>query len=468
MIIPTHLIIRDDGPQNPLTGSIQFDSRTVEIDDIFIALRGVHVDGHNYIEQAIADGANVIIAEELPLERVDGIRYLQVVDSRAAMGWFAKRQYDNRDEQLVKIGVTGTNGKSSVTWFLHQLLNQAKHPCGLIGTIFTDDGREMKPSTLTTPDAPDMYRVLSNMVTNGCTHAALEVSSHAVDQQRISGLTFQMGMFTNFSQDHLDYHGTMDAYFAAKLRFFQEYLGGPALISADDVRIRTAGIRNAKTVGYQADADIRVRHLSSGLDGNKFTLTDATGVHEINTSIVGEYHQLNLAFAYAGAVEAGVPPSDAAREINCLKAVPGRMEVHRVNDRYVIIDYAHSPDALEILLSDSRPLTNGRIITVFGCGGDRDREKRPLMGRISDTYSDYTILTSDNPRSEDPERILDEIAAGMTGEYHRISDRRQAIQAALNEAGPEDLVIIAGKGHETTQWIGDERIPFNDAEVIYE
>ncbi|MGD0582404.1 MAG: UDP-N-acetylmuramoyl-L-alanyl-D-glutamate--2,6-diaminopimelate ligase [Bacteroidales bacterium] len=452
---------------------IVFDSRKVEKDSLFVAVRGTKTDGHEYISDAIKSGASAVICEELPPEKPENAVFLKVADSASALGIAASGFYGDPSHQLTLVGVTGTNGKTTIATLLFRTFRKLGYKCGLFSTVcnYIED-REL-PATHTTPDPVQLNRTLAEMVSNGCNYAFMEVSSHSVDQKRIAGLKFRGGIFTNLTHDHLDYHKTFDNYLAAKKGFFD--LLGPgsfALANADD-RNGKVMLQNTKAEKYMFStrgmADFRASILEQRFEGMGLRIDG----EEVWTRFIGDFNASNLLAVYAAAVLLGESKKEILTIISGLYSVPGRLEVVSSTGSITgIVDYAHTPDALLNVIETINKIRQGdkRLITVVGAGGDRDRTKRPKMAAISAAGSNRVILTSDNPRSEDPEKILDEMEEGITPDLKnrvvRIADRRQAIKTAVMLAESGDVILVAGKGHETYQEVKGVRHRFDDREEL--
>jgi UDP-N-acetylmuramoyl-L-alanyl-D-glutamate--2,6-diaminopimelate ligase len=445
------------------------DSREVQGGGCFVAVRGTREDGHQFIARAVAAGAVLVVAEQ-PMEC--GVPVVVVRDGRRAAEVLATAWFDAPAARLQLVGVTGTNGKTTTTALVRHLLN-ADADAGSIGTLGAFDGAGTSvPSTagtLTTPGPVDLHRTLRTLVDRGVRRVAMEASSHALDQQRLDGLTFAGGVFTNLTRDHLDYHGDMDHYLAAKLRLADLVASDGVLAwNADDPAwgaLRTDA--RSLSWGLAADADLRVRDVHLLTAGSRFAMDGRFGSAEVSLPLPGGFNIANAVGAAAIALGFGHPLHEVVERLESAPQVPGRME--RIVDApfHVLRDYAHTPDALERALAALRPVTPGRVIVLFGCGGDRDRGKRPIMGAVAAAGADHVIVTSDNPRTEDPDRIIDDIVAGMPiGSYERETDRWLAIAMAVGQAGPGDAVLLAGKGHETYQVIGTERHPFDERTIV--
>jgi UDP-N-acetylmuramoyl-L-alanyl-D-glutamate--2,6-diaminopimelate ligase len=464
----TDLFVGAAGKAGPLSG-ITSDSRSVRPGNVYVAVRGSQADGHAFVADAVARGAAAIVVES---PQNAGIPEMVVRDGRRAAVALASAWHGHPAQHLRLVGITGTNGKTTTAALLRHLLN-AGGTAGSIGTIGAIDGTgQAVPSTagtLTTPGPVDLQATLAALVARGVTDIAMEASSHSLDQGRLDGLTFAAGVFTNLTRDHLDYHGSMDAYLAAKLRL-AALLGvhGIEVVSADDGAWRALGPAAQRiTFGLHPDADLRACDVRLDARGSRFALTGRFGQASAELPILGDFNVSNALAAAACAVALGASLDDVVARLASAPQVPGRME--RLADRPCVVlrDYAHTPDALERALRTLRPLTAGRIVLVFGCGGDRDKGKRPLMGQVAAEHADRVIVTSDNPRTEDPDAIIDQIEEGMAGAARvRIVDRREAIARALADAAPADTVVLAGKGHETYQIVGNERRPFDEREIV--
>jgi UDP-N-acetylmuramoyl-L-alanyl-D-glutamate--2,6-diaminopimelate ligase len=462
--------------------AIVYDSRQVKSGAIFVALRGVHADGARFASQAIASGAMAIVAESAPPAGVS-VPWIRVPNARAALAELADGFFGHPSGELALIGITGTNGKTTTAYLLSAIFESAGVKCGRIGTIGYLVGARERNASRTTPEAPDLQQMLRDMVKQGCGACVMEVSSHALALRRVDHLRFAAGVFTNLTRDHLDFHGDMESYFGAKRRLF-EMLPDRAVgvINVDDRRGAdfVAAARRPVTYAIDAAADVRPGPLSFSLDGLAFEVRTPRGTVRVRSSLVGRPNAYNILAACAVAMALDLPFSAIEAGISGLAHVPGRFQVvsDPADDVRVIVDYAHTDDALKNLLETARPMATGRVVTVFGAGGDRDRTKRPLMGAVAARLSDLVIVTSDNPRSEDPVRIIDEVRRGIVVPADRIApkgqkgtpslaivDRADAIEKAIKDARPGDLILLAGKGHEKYQVIGDREIPFDDVEV---
>jgi UDP-N-acetylmuramoyl-L-alanyl-D-glutamate--2,6-diaminopimelate ligase len=465
--------------QADVTG-IVYDSRHVKPGSVFVALRGTNTDATILAPQAIANGAIAIVSESRAPGDVSA-PWIQVSDARSALAGLAAVFFGNPSDELLLVGVTGTNGKTTTSYILTSIFEAAGVTCGRIGTVGYRIGSREFEAIRTTPEAPDVQHMIRQMVAERCGACVMEVSSHALALRRVDALRFAAGVFTNLTRDHLDFHGDMETYFAAKRRLFELLPEGTVgVINVDDRRGADLVKATRRPVTYAIDgaADVRPGPLSFTLDGLVFEVRTPRGTLHVRSRLVGRPNAYNVLAAAATAMALDLPFSAIEAGITALEHVPGRFQVvsNAVDDVRVIVDYAHTDDALKNLLETARPLTNGRVITVFGCGGDRDRTKRPLMGAVAARLSDLVIVTSDNPRSEDPERIIEEIRRGILLPADRaagrgstpslaIVDRRAAIEQAIRDAVSGDLVLIAGKGHEKYQVLGDRTLPFDDVEV---
>ena len=477
-ILPEAII---SGKLNKPLSLLTDDSRRVIPGCCYVAVKGTQFDGHTAISGAIEAGAVAIVAETPCTEQAtkNGVCWVQVKDTHEANGLLMSAWNGFPSQQLVTLGVTGTNGKTTISFLTNAIFRATWQRAGLIGTILYDDGARRSPSHNTTPGCAELQAMLSDMVKNGCRAAAMEVSSHALHQHRTTGTDFRVGIFTNLTQDHLDYHGTMEEYYQSKKLLFtrmaaNKAVKSTAVINVDDEYGRRLAeelrpIMKVRTFGLAKDADFRAEPKIISLKGSQYELVYNNKSYLVRTPLIGEFNVSNSLAALAGAVAAGVNIRDA---ITCLAQspqVPGRMElVSSVNNVQCFVDYAHTPDAVENVCRTMKQLCRqGRVFTIFGCGGDRDRTKRPLMGEAAARYSDVCIVTSDNPRTENPETIIDEIMPGIPKEkQHRITDREEAIRAALKLARPGDCILIAGKGHENYQIFADETITFSDSAVV--
>ena len=462
-------------PSLPVT-EVTYDSRRLAPGTLFVAIRGAVTDGNRFVDAARKKGAAAIVSEEPP----DGSGpWVQVPDARAALALFSAAVLGDPAQSLRLVGVTGTNGKTTTTYLIDAALRAAGHTVGLIGTVHYRIGARLVEASRTTPESSDLQALFRQMVAEGCTDVVMEVSSHSLAQGRVHGCAFQVAVFTNLTRDHLDFHGDMESYFAAKRRLFDTYLreDGHAVINADDDRaaaLTTVSRGKVWTYGLERKADVSAAGIALSLKGTRFRTRTPRGEFDVETPLIGRFNVENFLAGLTAALALDVDPVVALRGLLTMTGVPGRLErVNAGQDFAVIVDYAHTDDALKNLLETVRALGPRRLVTVFGCGGDRDRTKRPLMGAVASRLSDVVVVTSDNPRSEPPEAILDEIQRGMPsgsrrGERYAIVDRREAIGRALEMAGPGDAVVIAGKGHETYQVLRDRTVPFDDRQVARE
>jgi UDP-N-acetylmuramoyl-L-alanyl-D-glutamate--2,6-diaminopimelate ligase len=462
--------------------NIRYDSRKVAPGDMFVALRGTVENGHRYIDQAIAAGASVVVLDD-DGARPDtffmhsGVLKVLVPDARAALAGLAANMYGRPADRLELVGITGTNGKTTTSHLIRAILEADGKPAGLIGTIEYRIGDRVIPASHTTPESLELHALLSEMEQSGCAAAVMEVSSHALMMSRVEGLRFRAAVFTNLTQDHLDFHGSMEAYFLAKKKLFDSLgAAGLAVVNADDpygTRMlgETHGVR--MTYGFGPECDVRAVGVELGIDGSSCSVTYKGTEMEIRSPLTGRFNIQNILAASAAALGMGIRPPVIAAGIGRVGSVRGRFErITSPSGWAAIIDYAHTPDALENCLRTIRELVppsgGGRVITVFGCGGNRDRTKRPIMGRIASEWSDIAIVTSDNPRNEDPASIIEAIVDGMPPgrETYTEVNRRTAIRRALTIARRGDVVLVAGKGHETYQVIGTTRQHFDDREEV--
>jgi UDP-N-acetylmuramoyl-L-alanyl-D-glutamate--2,6-diaminopimelate ligase len=452
------------------------DSRKVVNGACFIAVKGTVTDGHQYINVAVANGAKAVICENMPAETSEGVTYVEVDNAAAASGHVAHQFHREPSKKLKLVGVTGTNGKTTVATLLYQLFTGLGYMCGLVSTVKYMIGDRELPSTHTTPDAVTLNKLLHDMWQEGCSHVFMECSSHAIHQHRIEGLHFAGALFTNITHDHLDYHKTFDEYIRVKKSFFDGLPSDAFAISNLDDKRGTVMLQNTHATKYfyslRSVADFKGRILDNALGGLHMLVNE----QEVNFRMIGEFNAYNLLAVYGAAVCLGEDRQEVLTVLSSLRGADGRFDyiISKQEGIIGIVDYAHTPDALLNVLATIKNLRKGheRVITVVGCGGDRDKTKRPVMAEVAVEHSDKAIFTSDNPRSEDPQEILKDMEAGVTVENKRkfiaIADRREAIKAAVSMAGREDIVLVAGKGHERYQEIKGERFPFDDKEVLTE
>ena len=482
MSIPVHritaaltaadLLVEVRGALPDQVASVEDDSRHVTQDTLFIATKGSERDGHDYLDKARQAGATVAVVEDA---RRTTLPAIVVREGRRAAAIVAAAAYDFPVRDLRLIGITGTNGKTTTAHIIRHLLDSPKVRSASIGTVGVLVGSEGKPfgedTGLTTPGPVALQRVLAELRAAGVGNVAMEVSSHALDQRRVEGLDFEAAVYTNLTRDHLDYHKTMEEYRAAKARLCS-YLAphGTVVVNSDDPAWRALPTDRRK-VGFSTrvtTAEVHARNITYSARGSTWTLVIADEPFSIRLPLIGDFNISNALGAAAATYAVGLPSTRIAERLATVPQVPGRLEV--IHDHPIVLrDYAHTPDALDRALQAVRPFTRGRLIVVFGAGGDRDAGKRPQMGAIAEKGADLSIVTSDNPRTEDPDAILDGIEAGMRGSNHeRIEDRREAINRALELAGPDDVVILAGKGHETYQIRGTEKLPFDEKAIVAE
>src|SRR5437773_11756224 len=456
--------------------NIAYDSRRVQRNGMFVALRGEKSDGHEFIGQAIEKGASVIVAER---EQKDPrITCLVVEDTRTSLADLSATFYARPARKLKLAAVTGTNGKTTTTFLIKHICENARLRCGLIGTVRYEIGERVLPAIRTTPESLDLQELLAQIVNAGCKAAAMEVSSHALAQDRTRGLEWNVAVFTNLTQDHLDFHGTMKSYFESKMKLFtglgsQKRKRKPtAIVNIDDRYGRQLIEKidkkvSAVTFGMGSRADFRASNYRMEFGGTSYQLDARGKSYLVRVPLIGRFNVINSLAALAAANALGINLRDAVFSLGKSPQVPGRLELVPAKRQFqVFVDYAHTPDALGNVLKTLRELEPHRLIAVFGCGGDRDREKRPLMAEIVDRLADYSIITSDNPRKEDPNAIIAEIEKGFrSNRYEKIVDRTQAIDRAVALARPRDIVLIAGKGHENYQEFADYTIPFDDIQV---
>jgi len=455
---------------------ISIDSRNIRRNTLFICINGLHVDGHNFIKSAHADGTCAVVidrdVEDLPKD----ITVIKVEKSRAALSYIAANFFNSPTEKLRLAGVTGTNGKTSTTYFVESLLHENKVKTGVIGTIETridSDIVQIDFATSTTPDSIELQQILAHMVKKDVDSVVMEVSSHALELHKVDGFLFEVSIFTNLTQDHLDLHGTMENYKRAKSKLFA--ISKNSVINIDD-EVGQFMIEQSRgevlTYSIEKDSDLMAKDIVYSSTGVDFNVCFKGEVHSFRVPIPGKFSVYNALGSIGAGIVLGIPFDVMQNALRNLRAVPGRIQsIDNNKNLTVIVDYAHTPDGLENIIGAVRDFTKGKVITVFGCGGDRDKTKRPLMGEIAGKMSNFCVITSDNPRTEDPDSIMDEIEVGVKPEnenYVKIVDRREAIKYAISMATEEDAVIIAGKGHENYQIFKDKSIHFDDSEVAKE
>jgi UDP-N-acetylmuramoyl-L-alanyl-D-glutamate--2,6-diaminopimelate ligase len=472
------------GPVDRMIRALRYDSRRVETNDVFFAWKGEKTDGHNHIAEVCDKGASAVVLENPDFAAGLGPTFIEVESARRAMAVMSASFFGRPDRALKMVGVTGTNGKTTTSFILKHLLSEPKVPIGLIGTVRYEIGERILPAARTTPESLDLHELLAQMRAANCRAAVMEVSSHALDQGRVAPIDFQVGIFTNLTQDHLDYHHTLENYFTAKSVLFtnldREQNPGVAVINADDpygtrlIRLLNGRVR---TIAYSLKGvpgtEIEARDVSVTTEGAKGMLRVGEETFSFSLPLIGSYNVANALAAAGGALALGIAPRVIAERLRTTPPVPGRLEKFASADGVTaVVDYAHTDDAVRQVLTALRGITRGRLIVVLGCGGNRDAVKRPLMARAAVECADYSIFTADNPRSENIEVILNHMVAGLLpgceGKYERLPDRRQAIAHALAMAQPGDVVCVAGKGHETTQEIAGQFHPFDDRIVVGE
>ncbi|MBK9308702.1 MAG: UDP-N-acetylmuramoyl-L-alanyl-D-glutamate--2,6-diaminopimelate ligase [Nitrospira sp.] len=473
-------VLERQGDLDVLVTAITDDSRKASSQSLFVAVKGEYVDGHRFIPAALKGGVSALVVQE----SVRGISlpFVRVEDSKRALGLLGSRFHGDPSSRIRMIGITGTNGKTTTAYVCKALLEELGQQVGLIGTVAYQIGTRTIPAAHTTPGALELQQLLADMAGSGCATAVMEVSSHALAQDRTSGCEYDIGVFSNLTQDHLDFHKTMENYFQAKLRLFTGLGEGHkkhkrAILNVDDPYGSQIVVRSPVpvwTYGLKNKADLRAENVQLSIHRTTFMAATPVGTFPIESHLVGEHNVYNLLAAIGVALHEGATPDQIHQAVRKVLNVPGRFERVMAGQSFtVVVDYAHTEDALVRLLTTAEVLKPRRIITMFGCGGDRDRGKRPKMGAAAVRYSDVVILTSDNPRTEDPQAILDQVEVGVIEglrqrphvQYRKIADRRQAIEEAVREAHGQDMVLIAGKGHEDYQIVGTEKLHFDDREV---
>lgn len=473
LILKNTIVDQTIGNATVEINNICFDSRQVQTNDVFVATRGTTVDGHEYIGQAIEKGAVAIVCEDIPLKTIPNITYVKVSDSAETLGKMASSWYGNPSEKLELIGVTGTNGKTTTATLLYRLFKHLGYKSGLISTVQNYVDEKALEATHTTPDAMELNRLLAEMLSAGCRYVFMEVSSHALEQKRISGLKFKGGIFSNITRDHIDYHKTFENYLHAKKSFFDSLPKDAFALTNLDDKNGLVMLQNTKAKKYtyslRTMADFKTRILDDGFEGMLLDMNDK----EIHVSFIGRFNAYNLTAVFACAVLLGQDEMETLRIISALLSVSGRFETLRSPSGYTaIVDYAHTPDALTNVIGTINEILRekGRLITVVGCGGNRDKGKRPMMAQEAVNGSWKAILTSDNPRFEDPQAIIDDMLAGLDDAQKKqtlvIVDRREAIRTACSIAQEGDVVLIAGKGHEDYQIIQAVKHHFDDKEEV--
>jgi len=474
-LIRADAALRAEAAVGAVTG-IAYDSRAVARGHVFVALKGQHADGATFARQAIERGAAAVVSEQEAPEGVH-VPWAVVDDARLALAVVSTTFYRDPSREMQVVGITGTNGKTTTAYLVASIFEAARIRCGILGTVAYRVGDDMREATRTTPEAPDVQALFREMVDRGCGACAIEVSSHALALRRVDGTAFAAGVFTNLTRDHLDFHADMDDYFRAKRRLFEMLpRDAPRLLNVDDPRGAALVDAGGRPVTYaiSRQADVMPGPLSFSLAGLEFDVRTPRGTLHVRSKLVGRPNVYNILAAVSTATALDLPFDAIEKGLQSLDGVPGRFQVvsGANDDVTVVVDYAHTDDALKNLLETARPLARARLITVFGCGGDRDRTKRPLMGAVAERLSDLVVITSDNPRSEDPARIIEEVRRGISRDSTKgvlaIVDRREAIAKAIALAKRGDVVLIAGKGHEKYQVIGNRTLPFDDVAVARE
>lgn len=463
------------GSTNIAVEAITMDSRAVKPFSLFVAVKGVTVDGHKFIQTAIQSGAIAVVCEVLPEEKLEHITYVQVKNSAEALGYIASNFFDNPSEKIQVIAVTGTNGKTTTATLLYNVARIMKMKAGLLSTVVNKINDTELPSTHTTPDAIALQRMLADMVKAGCKYCFMEASSHALHQHRVTGVQFRGGIFTNITHDHLDYHGTFNEYIKAKKILFDMLPSNAfALINNDDKHAEIMAQNTkakAKTYALESMANYKAKILENGFDGLHLNVNG----DEVYTKLIGDFNAYNILAVYGTCIELGIDNISVLTALSIVEAPAGRFQYFTSKSKITaVIDYAHTPDALKNVIHTINNIRTGneRLIAIVGCGGDRDKAKRPVMAKLAAELSDQTILTSDNPRSESPEAIIEEMKTGLDPILIRktlsITDRREAIRTACSLAQPGDIILIAGKGHENYQEINGVKYPFDDYAIAQE
>lgn len=467
-------ILESSGDLGCQISSIEHDSRRVTPGTLFVALLGEHVDGMEYMEDAVRRGAAAILSQSSCICS-GGFPCVQVENARVALAQISSKLFGFPSEKLRTLGVTGTNGKTTVSFMLREILIAAGNRPGLIGTVRYEIGDRVLPASRTTPESPGIQAMLAQMVRSDCDHVVMEVSSHALDQYRVDGIEFDAAIFTNLTQDHLDYHGTLEEYFSVKTRLFKQ-LRGKAIVNRDDPWGRRlideyCEEKNCISYGFDADAQVRGFNIETSSSGSAMDVQTPWGTANVSLGLIGRFNLHNALAAIAAAGSIGISPEISAKALSAMECVPGRLEaVGGKRNKRVFVDYAHTHDALQNVLKALREITRERLVVVFGCGGNRDQGKRRLMGEVASRLADYSIITNDNPRNEVPEKIAADITSGFDSErkYEVLLDRAEAIQRGVDLIGKKDVLLVAGKGHETTQEFMGTIIPFDDREAVRE
>lgn len=453
--------------------SVEYDSRKVLPGSIFVAIKGYETDGHLYIKKAVEAGAKAIVLEDVcNIGEIDNIAIIKVANSRKSLGFISSNFFENPGSKLKIIGVTGTNGKTSITYFLKSILKEAGNKVGIIGTIENQIDDVVFESSVTTPESRDIQELLAKMVTMGCSYCVMETSSHALYLDRVASVPFTTAIFTNLTQDHLDFHKDLNDYLNAKKILFT-YIkeDGFSILNADDASSKELEkVAGGKIITYSLlnSSDYKASNIKMDINGTSFTLAYNQQQKDINLRMIGEFSIYNSLAAIAAAHELGIDFEQIEAGLKKV-SVNGRFQlIESTRDFAVVVDYAHTPDGLYNVLSTAKKITTGKVICVFGCGGDRDKKKRPIMGKVAGELGDYLVITSDNPRTEDPETIIDMVEIGAketSAEYIKITNRKEAIEYAIKMAATGDIIIIAGKGHEDYQIIGKTKYPFSDYDI---
>lgn len=452
--------------------NIQYDSRKIQKEDVFFCIKGFNVDGHKFISSALKKGANAIVCEEDVVEPMPNTAVIKVKDGRKALALCSANFYGRPAEKMKIIGITGTNGKTTSAFMIKSILEEAGYKVGLIGTIANYIGNQKLHSERTTPESLELHELFKKMVDNGVEYCVMEVSSHSLSLNRVYGIEFCQGMFTNLTQDHLDFHKTFDNYYNAKLELFKNSVN--SIVNIDDSygkKVLEDASNNKISYGIKEAADVKAENISIHPRGAEFKIFYKDNYENVELQIPGNYNVYNALGSAATCLNEGIDIQKVIKGLNRVQ-VPGRCEI--VTKKYnlgfdVIVDYAHTPDGLQNILETAREFTKGRLISVFGCGGDRDKTKRPIMGKIGSELSNVAIITSDNPRTEEPDKIIEDVVAGIVKDnYMVITDRREGIKKAMEIAKKGDVIVVAGKGHEDYQVLKDGTIHFDEREVIAE
>ena len=459
------------GEQEIEISAIQYDSRRVQAGDVFVCVPGLQVDGHKFAKGAVEKGATALICERMPEGIPTWVTVIRVKNARRALALASAIYCDEPSKKMRVIGVTGTNGKTTTTYLLQAILNRMGRTVGIIGTIENRIGDKILPSERTTPESKELQELLAQMYEAGVTDVVMEVSSHSLDLHRVDGISFDVGIFTNLTQDHLDYHKTMENYMMAKALLFQR--SKHSIINIDDPageKMAAMATGDVLTFSFHGKGMLEADEIQITADGTAFVLKWGAERHLVRLNTPGLFSVYNALGAIGACIRMGIPLDEIIQGLADIKGVSGRFQMIRSKKGYqAVVDYAHTPDGLENILKTAREFTTGKILTVFGCGGDRDKTKRPIMGRIAAELSDYCIITSDNPRTESPMQIMEEVEVGVketTCPYCKLADRREAIAHAAERVESGDVIIIAGKGHETYQIFADKTIHFDDVEEI--